>query len=367
MAEPAAASPAAPAPAAAAPAAAEPAAPPKPPTETERFHAALEKGKQAAAAKKADAGVEGDAAPTEEPKDGDTPAAPAEGSTPDAAAPAEGEPAEEPKTARAKEWAAIKKKNETLAKREREADRKIREINEKAAQLVQIQERFAEMDRLFRESPKQFVEKLSGRPGGLRELFIAATEEEKRTPEEDRLRNIEKENEALKAKISKWENDGEEFTKRQEAERKQQELQAWHRENFTKLEGSVTELAKSGDYPNVAEILKRPRARAYVCNDVYGRILEKWDNGRGVERPISDVLSDVEAELAAEAGSATDTTAPSARANGAEPTAKPEARPKRTPPSLTNERASARASAGRELKGDERKKYFASLLRTRPD
>ena len=47
--------------------------------------------------------------------------------------------------------------------------------------------------------------------------------------------------------------------------------------------------------------------------------------------------------------------------------AKPEAKPKRTPPSLTNAQASARASGGRELKGDERLKHFAGMLRTRPD
>lgn len=357
MAEPAAAAPA--------PEATQATETPAPPTAAERVQAALEKGKAAVAASKSQDGSEVEPeAETETPEtEGD------KTEEPDAAAKAkEGEEEKpEPKTARAKEWAKITRVKQAQATQAREIARREAAMQQERAELSRIQQEYVEMNRLFRESPKQFIEKLSGRPGGLRDLFEQAVQEEKRTPEEEEKLTLKKELEDLKA-WRKEKQEAEEKQKRDEQQRREQEqTRESHAQNFQRAQELVRDLVKDGAYPNVAEVTKTTYGLHAVSGDIYNRILLTWDNGNGRERPISEVLNDVEAELAKAAGSGSSQASPPVRADGAVEPAKPEAKPKRTPPSLTNERASARASAGRELKGDERKRYFASLLRTRPD
>ena len=353
-------------PAAAAPEATPAAQPAAPQTETERATAALEKGKAAVAAKNAEAtgteepdapSAEGEekpdetveAKPDEEPKEGE----------------AEAEAKDEPKTARAKEWAKINRIKQAQATRDRTIARREEELTRNLAEFTKIQERYADLERMRREDPKAFVEQFG--QGGVRALFEAAVQQEKRTPEEEEKLSLKKELDELKAWRKKQEEDSERSKREQEEQNRTRQTAEWHSQNFTATQRVITEIASEGGYPNVAALIRTTYGLRSVSGDVYNRILAEWNDGKGRERPIPEVLDVIESELAKEAGSGLPQASPPARATGAVETAKPEAKPKRTPPTMTNAQASARASAGRELKGDERVKHFASLLRTRHD
>lgn len=356
----------------AAPAApAEPAAPTDAPKSKEqRINEALAKGKAARAAKTGEPAAE---EPVAAEAGGEAPAAEeAESPAAETEPAAETAKTEEPKTARAKEWATINKTKENLAKREREARRLIEENTKFRADLQVIQQELMNLNKLRKESPKKFIEAIAAEGGGMRRLFEEALQEEKRTPEEEEKLALKKELEDLKA----WKIEQEEAAKRlkrdQEQRQTAEQIQQWHEENHKRTQDVIADLVKEGGYPNVLKAIDMGDGRfsarrlAYISGDVYNRIYGHWEStgGRngGDERPIPEVLDLVEQELAKDAGSAAAIAAPSARATGAEPTAKPEAKPKRTPPTLTNAHAAARASGGRELKGEERRKFFASRL-----
>lgn len=329
------------------------------PTEAERMQAAIEKGKAAVKTE--------ESAADEEPKP-ETPEAeePAAEAKPEDAA-EEAKPEDDAKTKRAKEWASINRVKQAQATKARELKRAEDEITKTRADLQIIQQQLSDLNKLRRESPKKFIDAIAGESGGMRRLFEEALQEEKRSPEEEEKLTLKREIEEMKAWRKQREEAEERWKREQEQSQKTRQTREWHDQNYTRTQEVIGALVKEGAYPNVAGLVKTRYGMQTVAGDIYNRILATWQDGKGHERPIPEVLDDVEAELAKEAGVATDNTAPSARANGAEPTAKPEAKPKRTPPSLTNAQASARASAGRELKGEERRKYFASMLRTRPD
>jgi hypothetical protein len=345
-----------------------------PKSRADRINEALAKGKAVAAAKTGETPKE---AEPKEPKESAAPEAPAEGEEPAAAA-AEGEapaaeadpakPAEEPKTARAKEWANINKTKADLAKREREARRQIEENTKLRADLQVIQQELMNLNKLRKESPKKFIDAIAADSGGMRRLFEEALQEEKRTPEDE-------EKIALQRKIEEfasWKKEQEERAEKWRKEQEERQAQQQHEANFKFTQDTIVQLVNEGGYPNVRKAIDvgdgrfSARRLAYVAGDIYNRIYSEWERtgGRngGHDQPISEVLDVVEEELAKDAGSAPATEAPSARATGAEPTAKPEAKPKRTPPTLTNAHAAARASGGRELKGEERRRFFASRL-----
>ena len=260
----------------------------------------------------------------------------------------------EPKTKRAKEWAAIERKQAEVAQREREARRAHEEAQKLKADLFEVQKNLAELDRLRREDPKAFVESFG--PDGVRKLFEAAVSQEKRSPEEIERAELKRELTELKAKL------GQRETAEQEAARRAKEAEAarsessWHAENQRKTMDLVKTLVADGGYPNVA----RHSAR-YIAADVYSRVLRAWNGGKGPELPISVVLDGIEKELAAEAGSVPAKPEPPERANGADETAKPAAK-KRAPPSLTNAQAAAQQSAAKELRGKDRLAHFAKKI-----
>lgn len=342
---------------AAEPQATEAAAPAAQPTEAERMQAAIDKGKEAA--KVADK-------PDEEAKTEETDKPAAEAKPDEAAAEGE-EPKPEPKTERAKEWSSINRRKQAQATKERELKRERAELTQTRADLQTIQQELSDLNKLRRESPAKFLDAIAGGSGGMRRLFEEALQEEKRTPEEEEKLALKKELDDLKTWRKQQEDAAERWKEEQKQNQTTRQTREWHEQNYTRTQEVIGALTKEGGYPNVAGLVKTRYGMQTVASDIYNRILAVWQDGKGHERPIPEVLDDVEAELAKEAGAASDNTAPSARANGAEPTAKPEAKPKRTPPSLTNAQASARASGGRELKGDERMKHFAAMLRTRPD
>jgi hypothetical protein len=331
------------------------------PTEAERMQAAIDKGKAAKPADEPEEGAEGEK-PKPEGEAADKPET--EAKTVEAET-EEAKPEDDAKTKRGKEWAAINRIKQAQATKERELKRERQELTQTRADLQTIQQELVNLNKLRNDSPKKFLEALAGGSGGMRKLFEDALQEEKRTPEEEEKLSLKRELDELKTWRKQQEEAAERWKKDQESQQSTRQTREWHEQNYTRTQSVIGDLVKEGGYPNVAALVKTGYGLKTVAGDIYNRILGAWQDGKGRERPIPEVLDDVEAELAKEAGEAPDTSAPSERANGAEPTAKPEARPKRTPPSLTSAQASARASAGRELKGEERKRYFASMLRTR--
>lgn len=357
---------------------AEPAAPvDAPKSKEDRINEALAKGKAARAAKLGEAQKEEPKEPAAAPE---APAEDAESASPEGEpATAEGDaaaepakPAEEPKTARAKEWANINKQKAEVAKREREARRIIDENTKMRADLQVIQQELMNLNKLRKESPKKFIDAIAADSGGMRRLFEEALQEEKRTPEEEKAVALQRKIDELEAWKVEQEENAKRWRKQQEEQQAQQQTQQWHEENYKRTQDVIAELVNEGGYPNVRKAIDMGDGRlsarrlGYVAGDIYNRIYQEWERtgGRngGHERPIPEVLDLVEEEFAKDAGSAAAIAAPSARATGAEPTAKPEAKPKRTPPTLTNAHAAARASGGRELKGEERRRFFASRL-----
>lgn len=339
-----------------------PAAPPKQPTESDRMQAAIAKGKELSGV--TDTEAEAPAAEGEEAEQAE--AAPEVDS--EAKEKQEAEAKEKKaETKRAREWADIEKAKAEVSRREREAKRLAEETTRERAEFTKVQERYAELGRLFQEDPVAFIDRMgNGRPGGIRDLFERAVQQEKRTPEEEERAAVKRELEELKAwRKAREEADAKakEDWEREHAARTEREQ---HQKNYNHVHEQIATLATGGGYPNVAAVIAHERAAEYVTSDVYDRILKAFDGGRGVQRNIPDVLDDVERELARKAGQVPPPEPP-ARTNGAVQPAKSEARPKRTPPTLTSATASARASAGRELKGEERLAHFASTLRRRPD
>jgi hypothetical protein len=359
------------------PVATEPAAPPPaaeaPKSKEDRINAAIAKGKAVAAAKTGEAPKEEPKEPAAEATDGDEAPAKLGETEEETVATDPAKPAEEPKTARAKEWATINKQKAEIAKREREAKRIYEENLKTRADLQVIQQQLSELNKLRRESPKKFIDAIAADSGGMRRLFEEALQEEKRTPEQEKELARDRELEELKAWKREQEEKLAEWKRLEEARQAQQQTQQWHEENYKRTQDAIAQLVTEGGYPNVRKAIDVGDGRfsakrlAYVAGDIYNRIFTEWErtgghNG-GHERPIPEVLDLVEEELAKDAGSASPAEAPSARATGAEPTAKPEAKPKRTPPpTLTNAHAAARASGGRELRGEDRKRFFATRL-----
>lgn len=264
----------------------------------------------------------------------------------------------EPKTARAKEWADIKETKRELSEALRDMKRATAQLTKDRADFVKVQEaaaakdrEYAELDRLRREKPAEFVKRLGS--GNMREVLKAAIEEPEETPEQRELRELREWRKTVEDRETAREKAELEAREKAEQDQRERGQREFHSNNLRTVRGVME--AQAAALPVVSRQTKA--AQGLIAREAYTRILTEFER-TGRDPNILDVLSALEKELFQEQQASE--TEPPAQAAGAVETAKPEA--KRTPV-LSSAAATSRAASPRPLTYEEKLRAASRKLR----
>jgi len=268
------------------------------------------------------------------------------------ATPEDKKPEKKP-SGRAQEWADLKKKEQILAQREREAKRQADENVKTRAELQKIQQELVELNKLRTENPKEFLKRVGG--GDMRALLKSAIEEPEQTAEQKELKELRDELKALKADRDAEKSERETEKQRADRERAEQADREFHQRNFGIVRDAI-------DKVEGLERLKKqsPRTKALVAEHAYREILGVF-RSKGYEPDIATVLASLEDELFP-AEQQAPATGPSEQATEPIEPAKPGAK---RAPVLKAAGATSRASGTKPQTFDEKVKAAASRLKRR--
>lgn len=256
-------------------------------------------------------------------------------------------------TARAKEWAEIKKVKAQLAKDAREVKRLADEARRDRAEAAKVLQENADLARLRRENPKEFLKRITG--DDLRPVLKAALSEPELTDEQRELRALRAELDAIKS--ARAEETAEQRKQREAAEHagRARAEQEWHHSNVSKIANYIAQA------DSLTVHSQSPRLQQQVARLAYEQILDHFQR-TGEERNVFDVLASIDSELfpAREQQSPNEKKGSPAQATGAGKAANPEAK---RAPVLSSATASARAAASKPASFDDRLKAAAGRLR----
>lgn len=105
-----------------------------------------------------------------------------------------------PRPTREQHNARIAREKERIAERHAELEAKSARIAHDSQHQRRIMSAAGEMERLYREAPGKFVERLTGKQGALRDVFERMVKEENETPAERKAKEAKRELEKLQKK-----------------------------------------------------------------------------------------------------------------------------------------------------------------------